>query len=369
MSIAPSTFPTHPDAMRTSGALSRRRLSLSLGFAVLALGLLAAPSMSQQSIVPDDGGFPARTYFRVTRPDLRLCPAPYCGGVFVEQVNRRWFRCPDKTLARECHAPFVDWSALGLDPDEEVALNGDFVAKRVIVRGALFLEDIGFGTPLTTLVVQGAWRGVTGFEPEGGFWGVVPSGIVCITFPCPIYKVQFLNRYRSRLLEGVNLSDSGATDEEIAAGFEALHDDGLIIAGRLRRITGPAGKGRELVASEFYTKVDAKARACGGYTYPPNPPCDAGEFCEPPPGTCFIADLPGVCRPQPEACPEIYDPVCGCDGQTYSNDCERRAAGVGLDHVGACGGEPCGRVTCGPGTVCCNPLMDICTPPGQFCIQ
>ncbi|HXQ24069.1 MAG TPA: Kazal-type serine protease inhibitor domain-containing protein [Candidatus Acidoferrales bacterium] len=52
--------------------------------------------------------------------------------------------------------------------------------------------------------------------------------------------------------------------------------------------------------------------------------------------TCTAVGLAGECVERPEICPEVVDPVCGCDGVTYPNDCWRLNAGATLAHAGAC---------------------------------
>ena len=65
--------------------------------------------------------------------------------------------------------------------------------------------------------------------------------------------------------------------------------------------------------------------------------CDAGLWCEHPGGGCKVADGSGTCVKEPGAmCAAIFLPVCGCDGKTYGNDCERKRDKVQLDHVGDC---------------------------------
>lgn len=41
-------------------------------------------------------------------------------------------------------------------------------------------------------------------------------------------------------------------------------------------------------------------------------------------------------EPEEIACIQIFDPVCGVDGITYSNSCFADVAGVEIDHEGQC---------------------------------
>lgn len=65
--------------------------------------------------------------------------------------------------------------------------------------------------------------------------------------------------------------------------------------------------------------------------------CATGLFCKyPKDAKCGATDKPGTCQPRPQACTAEYDPVCACDGNTYSNACSAHAAGVSVKQGGAC---------------------------------
>lgn len=62
---------------------------------------------------------------------------------------------------------------------------------------------------------------------------------------------------------------------------------------------------------------------------------DKTQFCSKKAGQCDRTSY-GSCTHKPEVCTFQYDPVCGCDGQTYGNACTAASNGVNIAYSGEC---------------------------------
>jgi hypothetical protein len=109
-------------------------------------------------------------------------------------------------------------------------------------------------------------------------------------------------------------------------------------------------------------------RACGGFA---GESCGSREFCDFGRNTCGASDEQGICRSRPNGCPDLFDPVCGCDQVVHSNECDAQAAGVDVNASGGCpvqaGEHACGFRTCQSETEYCqHGFSDIGGEPDSF---
>jgi hypothetical protein len=87
---------------------------------------------------------------------------------------------------------------------------------------------------------------------------------------------------------------------------------------------------KDYVASLIVTKEDA--------TCTEDSACGYDSYCKKQVGDC---DGKGTCHPLPRpgdsvCIDEAWNPVCGCDGETYNNSCEAEVIGVNIANMGEC---------------------------------
>jgi hypothetical protein len=206
---------------------------------VFVLGLLAitsgdAPIPTHESNDRDVEASSARadrisstsTYYSIKR-DLRKCAWPICGGYFVSRVNRSNTGCHDGRYAVACYVANVDiQNGLGLDAKEAAAFGAVIDAGQAVLRGTIKrgTDGLGFFVPTE------GYSAATAVAPAGTFYRASESGIRCLWPRCRSVHEAKLNSTVSRNVV-LNLSDVGASDDQLTVAYRELDAHDLIIAG------------------------------------------------------------------------------------------------------------------------------------------
>ena len=221
----------------------------ALLFSVLLVSLALVPSVTQsRAPSPNNKTSPTESAtqalapnstFYALRPDMRKCASPMCGGYFVRRVNQTLTTCANGKQMAECYIAGIDWNGTTqVDPG------------RALIRGTLLTQE-GYGA----LKVSEVWQAITDSTPSGEFYRVRDLGIRCIAAPCETHTEAKLNTTITRKIAGVNLPSVEPPKELMEEVYRAMTgDQGVLVAGSLADVTGPAGRSKTLNATQLYMR-------------------------------------------------------------------------------------------------------------------
>lgn len=313
-----------------------RNTQLTLSVLLLAIGgcgLDADPDSTDEDSVESASTADDVSTFYSTRPDLRRCASPACGGSWVSRVNRPTTRCADGVHRAECYVAEIQ-NSTGLADDEWTTARG----KRHIVRADMTTNP-QVGT-YGALRASEIWYAFDDHPANATFFQITDTQIRCITSPCFSLGEATLNSNRTMNLSGLSGRLSTAATEALGLG-------NIIVVGRNQRHDG----GRVVLVDQLYLRAKPQSPMCAEYVtadgrfyarnFPGNQRAEAETWVAADPqvtasgisiGTCVAANA--------KPCDVQDPPVCGVPVVTdtasnYASLCEFRKvvrAFAGTEH-------------------------------------
>ena len=217
------------------------------------LAALLAAAVAQIGATAASGGAEVRApVYYLGRADLRLCPSPMCGGLWVRALNRAT-SCR-KPIGRECYVAQLEFpDAIGDRARQRLTtLVGQ---GRGLVLGYVTRDRVEGFRDLDVLRVVRVWQSSSSSRrPRGVFRRRRDNGVRCITSPCFSIQASALNVDSQIDVSEVDLSATGAGPAERRWAHALVAARELLAAGVVKRKpnAGPGGAGKSFVASQIY---------------------------------------------------------------------------------------------------------------------
>lgn len=216
-----------------------------------------SPANIQNSITtPTVNDVFSRDGFYTFKQDLRKCPSPICGGIFVKKVNKDKTLCADGSYQTECYVTAINWAT-----KKTVGFN--IGNKKILLQGSIAKKNFpGFGI-LGIFKVNEAYRPLTNklLDSKTLYAGLENNGLLCITTPCFSFDEHILNTKKTRLISDIDLSKVNLPHQVFT--FPDLSTGKVLLAaGHNHQTNLPFGVGITFVANEIYVPIKKPAGIC-----------------------------------------------------------------------------------------------------------
>ncbi len=201
---------------------------------------------------------PANITYSIT-PDLRRCPSPLCGGWFITPVNMLTMGLLSETetlkmasavspaamYVADLEFSCTQWSEAEKAEFAHAALQGAALVSGQMIERPSAAASNGF---INLFVVRDAFTAASKNLPVGPYLSVQPSGITCVTTPCPYFSADVVNSNMVYEFHDLTFAKAGLSAEEEQAARAQLASGALLVTG----VAGQTGAGTGINVTQVF---------------------------------------------------------------------------------------------------------------------